>query len=53
MQRHAGGDPRLSGTEGTQETDVFDSFRADERNPESKHRQRYQPNQGNQEMKGF
>lgn len=27
MQSHAGGDARLSGTEETQEMDVFDRFR--------------------------
>lgn len=50
MQRHAGGDPRLPGTEGTQERDVFDRFKADEQNPESNHRPCYQQNQGNQKM---
>lgn len=50
MQSHTGGDPLLSGTAETQEMDVFDRFRGDELNPESKHRQCYQQNQGNNKM---
>lgn len=36
MESHAGGDPRLSGTEETHKVNVFDRFGGNELNPESK-----------------